>query len=298
MKNVILTLVFLLLGMIAMAQGPAKADDSWYRSGELKRLVIQYGDALNDMTAASLAFGGDTETQWAADTVKTIWTRCKSKPFDFLPYMADITLMQSYFSYGVTYLPLMLYWSKHFQEVQNGEYTYKNFFDDCRDTKDSLYTMLQQKPNWQDYFFMSITTYALQDVYVGMMNDLNEEDSEPQFAAMKLSPFIDSLYVTPDITPEYYAWKIDGTIFFITCFQWIATTIDRSQDNTSVIDEIKAYADVFDSYTNPIINAIIEHRPLPELTASDDKEYLMKTLPIRTKMLKILESNLKSYINN
>lgn len=298
MKHSFLICVFLLSGVVAAAHAKtAKNDASCYQSNELRQTVVAYGDAVNDMTAASLTFGGDTETKWAIDTVNTIWTRCKSKPFDFLPYMTEITMMQSYFAYGVTYVPLMLYWSKHYQEILDGDYTFKSFYDDCRDTKDSLYHILQQKPDWQGYFFMSTTVYSLQDIYFGLVNDLDERDSEPQFAALKMSPFIDSVYAASAGNPEYYAWKIDGTIFFITYFQWILNTIDKSQDNEALINEIRAYADVFDNYTNPVVGAVIDRQPLPVQTASDNKDYLLKTLPIRTKMLRMLENNFKSYNN-
>jgi hypothetical protein len=39
---------------------------------ELQKLVVDYGNAMNNMASSSLYFGADTETEWAIDTVNQI----------------------------------------------------------------------------------------------------------------------------------------------------------------------------------------------------------------------------------
>ena len=262
-------------------------------SGDLKQVVIDYGDALNSLAASSLKFGADTETEWAIDTVKTIWNDCKAQPFDLLQYMARISVMQSYFAYGVDYAPLMWYWSKHYAETQAGKETYKTFFDEDRQYVDSFSLYVREKPEYIDYFILNAYSLNMLDLYFAISDDLNNRDIQPQFASMYMLDYINHLYKDKSINFTNYAWQLDGTSFFITYCTWIRRTSSNPNDSPFNNDLIE-YAKVFDAYAKPIRSAIENESQLPARTDADAKAYLLESLPMRTKMLKMLETNLKN----
>ena len=146
-------LVVLCIGLIvSLMPAIGIAQSSTRDSCDLQHLVIRYGEALNSMTAASLTFGADLETAWAIDTVNTILTNCQAKPFDLIRYMGGIAVMQAYFAYGVTYLPMTFYSSKYYEEIKAGKETYKADFDEDLSKVHEQYPNVVRYKNDFSYF--------------------------------------------------------------------------------------------------------------------------------------------------
>ena len=267
-----------------------KASDT--DNSELQQLVISYGEAVNSLTAESLKFGGDTETAWAIDTVNTIWTNCKAKPFDFLQYMTDIALMQSYFAYGVTYFPMVLYRSKYYAYISAGNETYSSYFDEAMGTIENMYPDVVKNKNELSYFIVHAYSLHMMDLYFAMTDDLYQNDISPRFAALQGLVFIGDLYENFNIQPADYAWLLDGTSFYITYSTWIRRTAqDPNEENR--LATLTDYALIFDSYASPISKAMMEEKPLPAVTADDAHTFLIRTLPMRIDMIRMLEENFK-----
>jgi len=287
------TFVFSIGLIVSMILTCCNAKTASNDSQDLQQLVLDYGEALNSLAASSLEFGADTETEWAIDTVNTIWNDCKTQPFDLLQYMARISVMQSYFAYGVDYIPLMLYWSKHYAETQASKETYKAFYDEDRQFVDSFSVYVREKPEFIEYFILNAYSLNMLDLYFAITDDLNSRDIQPQFASMYMFDYIKHLYKDKSINLTNYAWQLDGTSFYITYCTWIRRTSPNPNDSPFNNDLIE-YAKVFDAYAEPIISAIENDTPLPTRTESDAQAYLLETLPMRIQMLKMLETNLKN----
>lgn len=289
MRNTLITIGIFLGLLFACSCAKATSNDGH----ELERVVVEYGDALQSLSSSSREFGADTETEWAIDTVSTIWENCKSKPFNLLQYMADISVMQAFFAYGVDYVPMTLYWSKHYQEVQAGAENYKSYFDEDMHFVYDLSKLLKEKNDEFSYFILHAYSLNLLDLYFAFSDDLYNRDITPQFASMYNLNSIDKLYGDSTINPLVYAWELDGTSFYMSYCTWIRRTSEDPNDNEAMPRLIE-YANIFDSYAKPISSAIYGNTKLPKLTEADLYAYLQKTLPMRIEMLKMLQKNIKN----
>lgn len=285
-----LVIVGLFLSII-LPCGCAKAASNNFQ--DLKQVVIDYGDALESLSASSQDFGADTETAWAIDTVKAIWNNCKLKPFDVLQYMTDISVMQAFFAYGVDYVPMTFYWSKHYSEAQAGTETYKSYFDEDMHFVYELSDIIKDRKDELSYFIHHAYSLNLLDLYFAFSDDLNNRSITPQFASMYNLGNIDKLYQDSTISPLVYAWQLDGTSFYMTYCTWIRRTM-ADPNNNEAMPTLIEYANIFDSYAKPINNAIYGNAELPRLTESDLYAYLQKTLPLRTEMLRMLKKNIEN----
>lgn len=282
------TIIIALLALVGCNSSTRKtdtADTAFYESKELQKLVIAYGDAMNELASSSLEFGADTETQWAIDTVNQIWKNCQAQPFEFLQYMADISTMERYFAYGIDYVPMLMYWSKHYHDPNQP--VYKLAFDNFAHVADSLRQVIRTHGEWSDYFMMHACSLTLVDLYFAFADDLNEYDMEPPFNALNMSGLIDELYSKAGIDPLYHAMQLDGASFYHTYCMFIRR---MSKD---VSKKLKDYAYTMDDYTQPIMTSWSKDEKLSVLTADDNKAFLKKALPIYTDMLKMLTEKMK-----
>lgn len=258
---------------------------AFYESEELQKMVIEYGNAMNELASSSLEFGSDTETQWAIDTVNQIWKNCKAQPFDFIQYMADISSMERYFAYGIDYVPMLMYWSKHYHDPNQP--IYKLAFDDFAHVVDSLRQVIRTSGEWSDYFMMHACSLTLVDLYFAFCDDLNEYDMEPPFNALNISGLIDELYSKDGVDPLYHAMQLDGASFYHTYCMFIGRM------SKEVSEKLTDYAYTMDDYTQTIMTSWSKDEKLPVLTADDNQSFLKEALPIYTDMLKMLTERMK-----
>ena len=62
-------------------------------------------DAYNKVGKASVKFGADTESEWAAGQIDSICNALKAKDFSFNEYMTCISLIRSLIAYSISYVP-------------------------------------------------------------------------------------------------------------------------------------------------------------------------------------------------
>lgn len=254
--------LFLLLTILFAVCNRSTAQERMNEDEELKQLVVDYGNAMNRMTQSTLAFGGDTETAWAIDTVNAIWTECQKKPFDVLQYLADIAVMEKYFAYGVDYLPLMLYTSKYFNAYQQGDCSYCNLFEDDR-------------------------RMVLYHVY---KDDLKGIETSVEMSSFNTIGDINSLYQSDIPNKEYYAWRLDGVAFFKTYAQWIGrTTDDPNNANRKLLD----WAYWMDDNSKPILSALHGNGKMPDISEEEHIRILKQTLRMYVDIIGMLENNFK-----
>lgn len=282
--------LFLLLTILFAVCNRSTAQERMNEDEELKQLVVDYGNAMNRMTQSTLAFGGDTETAWAIDTVNAIWTECQKKPFDVLQYLADIAVMEKYFAYGVDYLPLMLYTSKYFNAYQQGDCSYCNLFEDDRRMVDTFYVAVQANEEWIDYFLLHTFSLNLVILYHVYKDDLKGIETSVEMSSFNTIGDINSLYQSDIPNKEYYAWRLDGVAFFKTYAQWIGrTTDDPNNANRKLLD----WAYWMDDKSKPILSALHGNGKMPDISEEEHIRILKQTLRMYVDIIGMLENNFK-----
>ncbi len=257
---------------------------------ELQKLVVDYGNAMNNMASSSLYFGADTETEWAIDTVNQIWEKCQEQPFDFLQYMADIAIMEKFFAYGIDYVPMTFYWSKHYYDKDNLA-NYKKMFDNAMLATDSLYQVIRSTGNWHDYFRMHTYSLNLVDLYCAFFDDLNYWEPQSDFSSLYYQGIIDDIYLHKEIDPTKYALQIDGLSVFVTYNSFLKRFPDYD-DN-----KLKEYANIFHEYIRPIFSTWNTDSGYQNISDSEIEFYLKTALPIYTDILNMMSEKLKNIPN-
>ena len=287
-------ITFVLLSCGEANQQQAQKQSSSY-SDELQKLVIDYGNAMNNMASSSLYFGGDSETQWAIDTVNAIWNNCLSQPFDFLQYMSDIAIMEKYFAYGIDYLPMTMYWSKHYNDKMP---FYKTIFDGAMHVTDSIRQTIKDGGNWRDYFRLHAFSLHLVELYLAFCDDLTmPEPVEPPFLSMFYDDIIDGIYFFDSIDPANHAWRLDGTSFYVTYVSFL-NRFPKDADSIQFDYKSIEYALKLDNFAKPTLLAWYDDEPFPEITESDHELFLKTALPIYTDILNMVKDKLKKSITN
>ena len=279
-------MALLLITTIFAGCAPKPQPPTFYESNELKQLVLDYGNAMNDLAASSLEFGADTETEWAIDTVNQIWKNCQEQPFNFLQYMADIAMMEKFFAYGIDYVPMTFYLSKHHHDKDN-LVNYKTMFDKAMIATDSLYHVIKTTSNWHDYFRLHTYSLNLVDLYCAFFDDLNYWEPQSSFASIYFLGIIDDIYTTPEIDPTRYALQIDGSSFYITYCSFLRRFPNYNDDK--MID----YAIKIDGYTQPIVSLWESNCNYQEISDSELESFLKTVLPIYTDMLAMMAKSIK-----
>ena len=293
----IITLSLVLFSLLSCGDVNQKqvSEQSSSNSNELQKLVIDYGNAMNNMAGSSLYFGGDSETQWAIDTVNAIWNNCLSQPFDFLQYMSDIAIMEKYFAYGIDYFPMTLYWSKHYHDKMP---FYKTMFDGAMHATDSIRQTIKEGGNWRDYFRLHACSLNMVELYLAFCDDLTmPEPVEPQFLSMFYDDIIDGIYFFDSIDPAHHAWRLDGTSFYVTYVSFL-NRFPKDADSIQFDYKSIEYALKMDKLAQPTLFAWYDDEPFPEITESDNESFLKTALPIYTDILNMVSEKLKKSIPN
>lgn len=278
---VILFIVFVLIGCT-----PKSTNKSIYDNEEIKQLVIDYGNAMNELATSSLEFGADIETEWAIDTVNQIWENCHEQPFDFLQYMANIAMMEKFFAYGIDYIPMTFYWSKHYHDKDN-IVNYKTMFDKAMIATDSLHQVIKTTDNWHDYFRLHTYSLNLVDLHCAFFDDLNYWEPQSDFSSLYYQGIIDDIYLHKEIDPTKYALQIDGLSLFVTYNKFLKRFPDY--DN----NKLKDYASTLHEYNRPIFSSWNTDSGYQNISDSEIESYLKTALPIYIDMLKMMSEKLK-----
>lgn len=278
---VILFIVFVLIGCT-----PKSTNKSIYDNEEIKQLVIDYGNAMNELATSSLEFGADIETEWAIDTVNQIWENCHEQPFDFLQYMANIAMMEKFFAYGIDYIPMTFYWSKHYHDKDN-IVNYKTMFDKAMIATDSLHQVIKTTDNWHDYFRLHTYSLNLVDLHCAFFDDLNYWEPQSNFSSLYYQGIIDDIYLHKEIDPTKYALQIDGLSLFVT----YNTFLKRFPDYDN--NKLKDYASTLHEYNRPIFSSWNTDSGYQNISDSEIESYLKTALPIYIDMLKMMSEKLK-----
>lgn len=278
---VILFIVFVLIGCT-----PKSTNKSIYDNEEIKQLVIDYGNAMNELATSSLEFGADIETEWAIDTVNQIWENCHEQPFDFLQYMANIAMMEKFFAYGIDYILMTFYWSKHYHDKDN-IVNYKTMFDKAMIATDSLHQVIKTTDNWHDYFRLHTYSLNLVDLHCAFFDDLNYWEPQSNFSSLYYQGIIDDIYLHKEIDPTKYALQIDGLSLFVT----YNTFLKRFPDYDN--NKLKDYASTLHEYIRPIFSSWNTDSGYQNISDSEIESYLKTALPIYIDMLKMMSEKLK-----
>jgi len=264
--------------------------DAINNDAELKQLVMDYGNAMNALAKSTKDFGGDSETQWAIDTVNTIWMECQKKPFDVLVYLSEIAVMEKYVAYGIDYVPIIFYTSKYFKAYQQGTYTYRSLFDDSMHLVDSLHNVVIESEDWFDYFLLHTYSLNLMDIYYAIANDLNGIEMQPEMPSFYTIDMITSIYSSDILNKEYYAWRLDGAAFFKTYTQWIRRTLD---DPNNLDQKLFDWAYTMDDNSQPIITAMKGNGEMPTINEKEHIHALKLNIKMYVDLIGMLESNFK-----
>lgn len=257
--------------------------------------VLDFVNAIDSFAMAMPIIGGDTESDWAADTVHYMAQQVRESDKPYIDKLADIYLMYDYIAYGFSYFNAII--------GVNGENS-----DMCKYTlwqmlpvSDSLYHSFisdEQKKvnNLAKFSFQS--THHMQLFYslVAANNNFSYKDPDLVFS-LQCAYVVDSLNKVPEID-ETDIFKIycflESSAFFKMIFP-LMRLFDNpsglSTENNSLIMEAANY---FDEKTVPVFNFINQGKKISLPDDKDFEEYMIKATNYKIALLRLTTQEMLS----
>lgn len=259
------------------------------------KIIINYVNVLDSFAMAMPIIGGDTESDWAADTVHYMAQQVRESDKPYIDKLADIYLMYDYIAYGFSYFNAII--------GVNGENS-----DMCKyalwqmlHVSDSLYHSFisdeQKKVNILAKFSFQ-STHHMQLFYslVAANNNFSYKDPD-LFFSLQCAQVVDSLNKVSEFD-EAGLFKIysflESSAFFKMIFP-LMRLFDNpsglSTENNSLIMEAAAF---FDEKTVPVFNYITQGDKMSLPNDKDFEEYLIKATNYKIALLRLTTQEMLS----
>ena len=258
-------------------------------------LILDFVESLDSFAMAMPIIGGDTESDWAADTVHYMAQQVRESDKPYIDKLADIYLMYDYIAYGFSYFNAII--------GVNGENS-----DMCKyalwqmlHVSDSLYHSFisdeQKKVNILAKFSFQ-STHHMQLFYslVAANNNFSYKDPD-LFFSLQCAQVVDSLNRVPEIN-ESELFKIytflESSAFFKMIFP-LMRLFDNpsglSTENNSLIMEAAAF---FDEKTVPVFKYITQGDKMSLPNDKEFEEYLIKATNYKIALLRLTTQEMLS----
>lgn len=268
------------------------ASGEFFKSEQVKGLVLAYGDAMDSLAMNSVDFGGDTETAWAADTVHTIWSNCKAREYDFIQTWADILSMQKYFAYGITYVPGIVLQVRFYKDLENDAFFALSALNHYKTETDSIRSVLAEHPDAESLVAMSSASITCVELFGLMAYYLGEIDSEPPMVAFQNAEMVNSIKASQDsINLLCYKWYLDGAAAFIPYSTLVYITCPSEENYEQLKPMIIQHANVLDKHQGAVYTSYDNGTKLPPVTEDEFHEFMIKNIRMRTYFARMLKEN-------
>lgn len=257
-------------------------------------VIMPYAEAFNEVAKVSPIIGGDTETDWAASQIDSIYQELKSNKMSLLEKSANIHKMQSYMAYGISYF---LSVAGSYQEPNAANAVH----DICYNT-DSLFNELQkaQYKNYEDINFLSWISLCYYNTYFQLYNAVMGEVYNPQrHMASMVNILKEEAILYESLDDKGHAYRlfkiIEQSAFFMTMCPLIQS-LQFKEHYYQTQDSINSYAHWFDAHTQPIEIKIRENKiaDIQYISDAEFYDFMVEATKRKVDMLKIFKQTIES----
>lgn len=287
--------IFYLFAIIALAS--CSTNTSKDENLDIQTIEKQATDSLcvafMNLSKVMGPIGGDSEADWAADTIQCIGAKVLENSGSFMERMSNIYVMQSYFAYGMNYFRAIISAYSEYNDISNEVLYGPSAMNLVYREIDSL-----EYNRVESYIKLSaLAHYNTQQIYplfqIAQRND-EEIDFGPLGSSLLTAQLVDSLatlgYGQHDLLKIHTI--LDASDFFQSMVCPIQyTTI--SEDRMNLIKpQIIECANYFDENSNAIWNQYNNGVSKIEIMSDDDYvEFLRKSTNYKCMLLQMLAEN-------
>ncbi|MCQ2083958.1 MAG: hypothetical protein MJY58_05650 [Bacteroidaceae bacterium] len=288
MKRIVLS--FLLFSQFVLCQ--SKSSDSLMDDFEAG-IVKSYVNALDSFATVMPYIGGDTESEWAADSIHVMAGRILDGGMGYEESMCRIYQIQDYLAYGMSY-PVAIF------GLRNDSVIASYMLNVPGQTNDLFEALAQDGFNdLKSIRWMGLNSLFNIQLYGRLYDKFMETmDEKPIYETVDLSQYsyYTHLLEGPELEgrPQHDIQKmyaaLEGALFFNTFSPLILTNAPSREYALSIYDFIIEAADFFDANADPL------YKENPELMSNSEyKSFMIKATEYKTAMLRILihEINLR-----
>lgn len=268
--------------ILAIAMGIASMSSAMPKKEYVSTLIV----ALDSLASVSIPIGGDTETQWAADTVHSMAGEALRDNENPNKQLARAHVMQSYIAYGINCFVGILC-SYHKPEMAGWA------LQGALPETEQLYAALDSTnyANEKRMFDLSMSSLINLAMYLRMDEVVHSTNDYPSaYYPTWAEGICDSLYNT--MSDKHEAMKLcrqmESTAFFMAYSCLINRFTSSKQEHDANMETIIPIATYFDSHTQPIHTALFEGASFPTMSETEYKEFLDKSLEYRIAMIRLL----------
>lgn len=261
-----------------------------------EKIVSEYVNALDSFALAMPIIGGDTESEWAADTAHAMAEHVRTKSQSFSKNMADIYQMQCYIAYGMSYFNAILGIYGDLSDLST--YTLRQLLPLC----DSLHQSFVAKGckdvkllSWLK--FTSIQNMQLFHTLNTMNNGgaFNERDF---YYCSECEMYLDSISCMQRFSEkEYYKLScfLESCAFFkmiIPIMRMLDGSSGLAKKNEPLIMEAAYF---FDEATIPVYDILNKKEGTKILNDKEFEEYMLKATKYKIALLRIATQEMLDY---
>lgn len=208
MKSLKLVINLLFILLFACCSQQTKKENEISDSDWHNEVIVPYAEAFNEIAKVSPIIGGDTETEWAASQIDSLYHVIKSKPISITEKFANIAKMQSYMAYGISYFLSVV-------GIHSEPNTANRVHNICYET-DSLFNELkndnfQPNENLSNLSFISLINY---NNYFSLYNSVISKDTfkSQQHLYAIAECMVSSIYLYESWGDSIQAYRISSII--------------------------------------------------------------------------------------
>lgn len=264
-----------------------------YFEDGIDRLDIEsYVNALDSFTTVMPYIGGDTESEWAADSIHVMVRSILDGNMGYYETMCRIYWIQDYLAYGMSY-PVAI------MGLRNDSVIARYMLSVPAQTNDLFEAIAQDGFNdLNSIRWMGLNSLANIQLYFRLYDKFKETFHEkPIYSTVNLGQY--SYYndliekLEPEGRPQHDIQKmyaaLEGALFFNTFSPLILASAPSREYALSIYDFIIEAADFFDAHADPL------HAEKPEpMSDSEYKEFMTKATEYKTAMLRMLTQEIDS----
>lgn len=275
-KQIIMLAFFLIVGMSCKSESRQNVANTTH--GEVLSVAAVERQATDSLCAAWMKvsevmppLGGDSEADWAADTIKTIGNELLRSEGSNVERLSKIYVMQSLFAYGMNYFRSTISLYTDHAELSSYALHGPSFTEDDYHKLDSL--------EFKDLkTYISLATYS--QFYTQLIFPLFQianRDEKINFGPLGSS--FNTQQITDSLLAINYSEKdiikvhtvLDAADFFQSVCLPIQYTTMSDERRSQLYDSIIECATYFDNHAEPIKRQFCEDPS--KVKALDDKEY-------------------------
>ena len=259
-------------------------------------IVKSYVNALDSFATVMPYIGGDTESEWAADSIHVMARSILDGDMDYYESMCRIYQIQDYLAYGMSY-PVAI------MGMRNDSVIARYMLSVPARTNDLFEAIAQDGFNdLNSIRWMGLNSLANIQLYFRLYDKFKETIHEkPIYSTVNFGQY--SYYDDLIEAAELDDWSqndiqkmsatLEGALFFNTFSPLILASAPSKEYALSIYDSIIEAADFFDAHADPF------YTENPELMSdSEYKAFMIKATEYKTAMLRMLVQEINLHKHN